>query len=794
VKISVAWLREFVPFTQSPEELANLLRGLGFDTASLTTVGGPVTNVVTARVEVCGKHPNADRLSLCTVFDGTDRFQVVCGAPNVGAGKIVPLARVGAVLPGGMTIQKAKLRGVESSGMLCSARELGLGDDHSGLFLLPEDTPLGEDIAKTLSLGDTVLDVEVTPNRPDVLSHWGVAREVAAVLGLPLTLPPSHDEVPPAVSGLVTNDAPDLCDRYIGRTLEGVTVTPSPLAVRLRLERCGIRAINNLVDVTNYVLLEWGHPLHVFDRDQLADGRVVIRRARAGESLACLDGVTRFLDDALVIADAVKPAAVAGIMGGAPSAVGNETRRVLLESARFAPSSVRRTRGRLNLSTESSYRFERGTDAAVAGWAVRRATALILQWAGGALTGEQDVDLRTATSPALIVRPSRIDALLGFPVGPEKIVRLLTSLNFHCEPQGDTVRITPPPHRHDVRDTADVAEEVARLVGYDGVPLRCRAASQAWDPPSAVRSLADKALPILLGEGFFEASNPGLVTRVTWERFHPGGAALAELANPSSSAGECLSPDLLPGLLANAQTNRRHGRSPIRLFEIGTTFAAADDGVREEQRLAWIAVGESAPTHWKYRPRPLEIWDAKTWMKALLKSWRLAGARFDAGAGHPALHPSESMAVKGTDAEPLGWFGRLHPRQAESWDLPPDTFVGEIRLNAAATQATVPARHRTLSRFPAVLRDFSLTFPTSVPWLSVSLWLHASSPWVESVELFDVFTGKDLPEGERSLAFRVTFRDASRTLNDGDIGEIQTKILRGLAETFGAAPRSSATA
>ncbi|HNG46010.1 MAG TPA: phenylalanine--tRNA ligase subunit beta, partial [Elusimicrobiota bacterium] len=386
MKASLAWLNEFLPEALTASVAAERLRRAGFDVPSVTRVGGIVTNVVVARVEAVEKHPNADKLRVCRVFDGKDRWNVVCGAPNVVAGGVYPLARLGATLPGDLKIEARALRGVDSQGMMCSARELGLSDEHAGLFELPADAPLGESIVAALGLDDEILEVEITPNRPDALSHWGLARELAAAGGRPLDWKPPRLPKAPVRKDAVRIEEAAACSRYIGRLLEGVRVGPSPLWLRLRLERCGLRSINNVVDVTNYVLLELGHPLHAFDRAKLSEARVVVRRGRAGETLEGLDGVVRPVDGALVVADAAVSQALAGVMGGRPSSVTAETTALFLESAVFLPAEIRRARGRWNLSTESSYRFERGTDPTMAEAASRRAVQLILETGGGRLT------------------------------------------------------------------------------------------------------------------------------------------------------------------------------------------------------------------------------------------------------------------------------------------------------------------------------------------------------------------------------------------------------------------------
>lgn len=790
MKVSLAWLKEFVPNDLSAEAVADHLRRAGFDVPALAPVGGPVAGVVAAQVLRTEKHPNADKLKVCSVSDGKETFTVVCGAPNVEPGGVYPLARLGAVLPGGLKIEKRALRGVDSQGMMCSGRELGLSEDASGLYVLPSDTPLGRPIEDVLGLNDVLLEVEITPNRPDALSHWGLARELAAALGKKIQWPTSDTAVSPDQPSLVRVEEPALCPRYTARVLEGTRVGPSPLWLRLRLERCGFRSINNVVDVTNYVLLEMGHPLHAFDRDRLAEGRVVVRRGLAGEKLICLDGVDRDVSGLLVIADAQKPCAVAGVMGGQDSGVTENTRRLFLESAVFAPSEVRRSRGRLQISTESSYRFERGTDPLLSERAIARAAHLLSTLAGGTWTGQQTVGAVVPPRP-VSVSFSRVSALLGIPLKEEEVLTVLTGLDFAVEQEGNRWSITPPEHRTDVRETADVAEEVARRLGYDRVPERRRGASQPPAGDSLARRLVLDGRDRLLAAGFWEVKNSGLISESSWRAWAGDAAApLVRVLNPMSSAGEALNPSLLVNLLANAQTNRHRGVDHLRVFETARVFHRGEKHVVEQDHLAWVALGAANGPHWKFPARALEIWDAKSWMKSLVKGWRVQGIRFAAGAG-PAYHPAESQAVYLGDRK-VGEYGRLHPARAAALDLAPDTFLGELDLTALAQGTFDERRYGGLSRQPALIRDFSLVFPEKVSWSSLVLWLHKQFSAVESVELFDVFTGRDLPEGCRSLGFRVVFRLADRTLSDAEAERLHADIFKGLKETWGGEPRAAA--
>lgn len=794
MKVSLLWLKEFVDLPLKPEQVGDLLCRLGFDLISITPCGGGLRQVVTARVESVDKHPNADKLRLCRVHDGQNRWNVVCGAPNVAAGQTVPFARLGAVLPGGQKIEKVTLRGQESFGMICSERELALGDSHAGILVLPADTPVGRDVTSLLHMNDVLLDVEVTPNRPDALSHWGLARELAAALNKKLRFPKTRLPKARKNAGLVKIDEPRLCPRYIGRALEDVRVAPSPLWMRLRLERCGIRSINNIVDITNYVLLELGHPLHAFDLSRLTGERVVIRRARAGETLECLDEETRSLDsDSLVIADARRAVALAGIIGGHPSAVESSTRRILLESAYFQPSGIRRTRKALNVSTESSYRFERGTDPRMAQWASQRAAHLILAEAGGTLTAECDAWKKLPQPAPVPIEPDRVNALLGMTLRPTDMKKYLQRLQFRCRPRGKGMAVVPPMHRFDVREEPDVAEEIVRLAGYDRVPVRQKGVRSAAEAPSREERLTESAHQFFIGLGFYEARNYGLISRHQWEAWLAQKSPDAvELMNPLSLSGELLVPSLLPHLIQNAQTNQRHGWQNCRLFETSKTFRRNPRGVHEAKTLGWVACGQTHGNHWLHKPRPLDIWDVKTWMQSWLNSVQAGNIAHQKEKPPDFFHPVEFFSIH-LEGQAIGLFGRLHPRRAAELDLPKDTFLGEIDLSRLATSEERRSAYRPLPKYPALVRDFSMIFPDAVAWEALSAHMARHYPHIETLELFDLFQGGSLPAGHKSLAFRITLRHPDHTLTDAEAGELQKSLTRDLRTRFGALLRQAAS-
>jgi len=536
------------------------------------------------------------------------------------------------------------------------------------------------------------------------------------------------------------------------------------------------------VDVTNYVLLELGHPLHVFDRDRL-HGALVVRRGSEGERLTCLDGVDRGVQDSLVIADDQGPVAVAGVMGGSVSSVQENTVRVVLESARFLPGEVRRTRNRLRLSTESSYRFERGTDVFVADLAGRRAVWLLSHWAGGQRTGQVDVGPSPEKAMAFRVSLDRLCELLGFELETQRVATLLERLQFTCVVEQNSLLITPPLHRADVRETADVVDEVARLMGYDKIPSRVRGAVPSDEDVSPRQRALGMARERLVSFGFWEAVQSGLVPRALWERWAgPTGENPPELANPLSLTGECLNPSLVVNLLSLLVSNNRQGHTDVRLFECARVFHRDGDSIKEDDHLAWVASGRDQGGHWKEPPRFLDFWDAKAWAQSLLEGWGLSTVTF-LPADVPALHPKESLTFS-VDGRVLGFFGRLHPKQAERWDVSHDTVVFECNLTALGVGVGKAKTFQGLSRVPVLRRDFSLVFQETVSWASITTWIHGNVDFVKAVELFDVFTGGGLPAGVRSLAFRVTFRHGERTLTDAEGQALQDRVVRGLGDQF----------
>ena len=570
MRISYNWLKEFVEIRETPQKVAEMLTFLGIETSVVPSSGASWKNIITAKVQETTQHPNADKLRVCTVTDGSRQYQVVCGAPNVAPGQTVPFALIGAELPGGLKIKKAKLRGVESEGMICSERELALSEESSGIMVLPETTPVGKPLQEVLGDSDTMLDIEITTNRPDCLSHWGVAREIAAKLQLPVRLPDIQtQELPGSLS--ITIKEPQLCTRYIGYLISGVKVGPSPEWMAKRLEKCGLRPINNIVDITNYVLLELGHPLHAFDASRMDGREIVVRRADPGEKITALDGKTYALTDAmLVIADAKEAQAIAGVMGGERSGVTEATATIILESALFAPTSIRRTSKALNLSTDASYRFERGTAWEACEMASWRAANLIAQLAGGHIESRKDEAEQIYHPTHIRIRPERATKILNMEFSKEEIVSRLQCLGLRMKETEEYISASIPSWRQDLTQEIDLIEELARLKGYEHIPVTVLPVAPGLTEGQKQRSVESIIRERLCALGLTEAINYSFTEEKSLSSFHL--PVEGRIEHPLSKENEVLRSRLLPGLWKNLILNISQGYETATLFEIGNIF------------------------------------------------------------------------------------------------------------------------------------------------------------------------------------------------------------------------------
>jgi phenylalanyl-tRNA synthetase beta chain len=804
MRISLRWLAEYVPLPL-PEELARRLTGAGLEVEAVERVGGGLGGVVAARILSAEKHPSADRLSVVQVDAGGEPLQIVCGATNWKVGDVVPLATVGAVLPGGTAIERARLRGVESSGMLCSARELGLTADASGLLVLPAGVAPGTPIAEALVLEDVLFEINVTPNRPDALSHVGIAREVAAITGRRVTLPKpalAQKGAPASEAVKVRIEAPARCARYAARVIEGVRIGPSPTWLARRLDSCGVRSISNVVDATNFVLLELGHPLHAFDLDKVAGREIVVRAARPGETMTTLDGTERKLDpDDLVIADRDRASALAGVMGGGDSEISPGTTRVLLESAWFEPAGIRRTSKRHGLHTEASHRFERGADPGMLVPALDRCAALLAVLSGGTVRkGVVDAHPRRHRPVQVPLAWSRPAEVLGMPVSRKEARRILAALGFEerkVGPAGAVFKV--PSWRPDVALEEDLVEEIVRLKGYDAIPEHLPpVANENPSLPREAMVLA-RARDSLEASGFSEAVNFSFVAPEDLAPLGDGPRAVS-LRNPISADLALMRTSLVPSLLRNAAHNLRQRVTDVRLYEVAHVYGAPEPGAggdepaAEDERLGGVAVGRRSPLGWAAGADAVDFHDVKAAIESLLDGLGICGARWR-GGGPAWLHPrsAATLEIASNGApEPAGIAGEIHPRAAAAFDLPPGVFAFELRLSPLVAHARLVAPYRGVPRFPAVLRDLAVVVAEAATAEKV-LGLVREEALVEEVTLFDVYRGAPIPEGRKNLAMAIRYRAADRTLTDAEADAAHAHIVERLraagAELRAAGPR-----
>ncbi|HEY3432289.1 MAG TPA: phenylalanine--tRNA ligase subunit beta [Rhodocyclaceae bacterium] len=788
MQFSVSWLRSLVNPSLTTEELAHTLTMAGLEVEEMEPVAPAFDKIVVALVVSREKHPDADRLSLCQVDAGEHGLlQIVCGAPNVAAGLKVPCALVGAKLPG-IEIKKAKVRGIESSGMLCSAKELGIAEESSGLLVLPEDAPVGQSIRQYLDLDDTLITIKLTPNRADCLSLSGIAREVSALTGAPLTLP----QVTP-VAGAITDtrsvvlDAMDACPRYTGRIIKGINAAAAtPDWMKQRLERCGVRAISAVVDVTNYVMLEMGQPMHAFDNATLS-GAIHIRYPVAGEQLLLLNGqVVTPASDVALIADEARVLALAGIMGGEGSSVTNETAEIFLESAFFAPDAIAGKARALGFSSDSSYRFERGVDFALQGKALERATQLILDICGGQpgpVTEVVESSLLPQRKPVQL-RSQRVTKVLGIPLEAAQIGTLLSGLGLECKAVGADFTVTPPSHRFDIEIEEDLIEEVGRLYGYDNIVARPPKALMQMMPLPEVKQGPMALRRRVASLGYQETINFSFV-EAAWEADFSGNKTPIQLANPIASQMGVMRTSLIGGLVNVLVTNRKRQQERVKVFEIGRTFFVDKEGqpvsgYRQPQRLAALAAGSALPEQWGSDSRKVDFYDLKADVEALFTGRNLRFEKLE----HPALHPGRAATVWLEDKS-VGILGELHPRWVQKYDLGTAPVVFELDLVPLLEQPF--PMYRDVSRFPAVVRDLALIVANETPWQDLCEALKKAAPAIVcDIELFDLYQGKGVVEGRKSLAFRVVMQDTQKTLEDAEVESAVATLVAAAENSFAA--------
>jgi len=791
VKITHSWIREFGPLAATPAELAEQLTLAGLEVESVTPVAPPFSGVVVGEVLAVSRHPDAEKLSVCQVTtDGANRLQIICGARNVRAGLKVAVAMVGAQLPGNIAIKRAKLRGLESMGMLCSARELGMGDEHDGILELPESLAVNRNVREALDLDDSVLEVNATPNRGDCMSVFGIARDYTAARErryLKYHVAPvaaGHKDVLP-----VAIEAAAGCPIFGSRVIRGVRPqAQSPAWLRERLRRVGINSISPIVDVTNYVMIELGQPLHAYDFKRLA-GRITVRAAKPGERVTLLDDGEYTLDpEFMVIADEGGAIGLAGIMGGRDTAIGDATTEVLLEGAHFTPAAIAGRARRLGLFTDAAQRFERGVDPSLPPVALERATALLIEIAGGVAGPLQVTKAAGAAEPQRWVRlrRSRLARLLGAPVPDDEVRSLMCAIAEHVETQPEGWRVESPAHRFDLKIEADLIEEVARLRGFESIPESHAVGRQVPGYAPESRVLEDRLLHAMVDAGYREAITYSFVDPAVQRLLFPDTPSLA-LLNPISADLSEMRVSLWSGLIVACRENLRRQQSRVRLFEVGNKFEVSGAGLREVQTLCGVAAGPRWPEQWGSAREALDFYDVKADVQNVLA---LAGeastVRFEADA-MPCLRPGRAARIfRGSTA--IGWLGELHPQLVKSLNFTNTVFLFELEIDAAF--GCKPSQFKRISRFPSVRRDLAVVLDESVTLAVLQENVSVSaSDLLSELRVFDVYRGPGVDSGRKSIALGLILQDSSRTLTDVDADAVVNSVVARLRDVLSATIR-----
>ncbi len=789
MRVTLEWLKKYVEIEESAEEIADLLTRQGLEVSECIPVRPRLEGVIAGRIVSLEPHPATKGLWVCRLDTGRENRTVLCGAGNVAVGDCVPLAVPGTAIGGGKRIEATTLHGVFSEGMLCSERELELSEDHTGIMKLPSNTAPGLALDRVLALADDVLDIEITPNRPDCLSVIGVAREIAAKTRRELRLPDvslDEQEPPAAAVSSVEILSPEACPRYVGRVIEDVRIGVSPFWLRRLLSLVGLRPINNIVDVTNFVMMEWGQPLHAFDLDRLEENRIVVRMAGEGESIRTLDGEDRKLTrEDLLICDARRPVALAGVMGGLESEIGDATSRVFLESAFFEPRGIRRTGKRLGLSTEASYRFEREIDRKGCLRAADRACEMMNSLAGGrVLAGALDVYPIPYRERPVRMTVSRVNRLLGTSIEKEAIFGYLTGLDMDVrECEGDAFEVTPPSFRPDVGMGMDIVEEVARLHGYDSIPTHMPEAPVSVVLAEPERRAEELARDVLVGMGFCEAVNysfagMGLLDPLGFPQGDPRTRPVS-LRNPLSEEQGFLRTSLIGLLLDTLARNLRQRNRDLRFFELGRVFLPRKGEALPEERkmLAGVMVGRRHARSWNEPDAEIDVFDLRGALEVLVEAFGLVGFEWNRSEQISCLHPGCSGDIL-INTTKIGYAGRLHPSVQETFEIEENVYLFELEFAGLAARVDRPRAYTPYAKRPPVQRDIALVLDDAVTYRQVVEKMNElADPRVTEIELFDLYQGPPVPEGKQSMAFRITYQDPSRNLTDEEVNQIQEAFL-----------------
>jgi phenylalanyl-tRNA synthetase beta chain len=797
--VPINWIKEYVDIDENIDtvDLANQLTMTGSNVEEVITLREDISNVVVGKILSVEAHPNADKLVVCKVDVGEDTIQIVTGADNVASGQLVPIALHGAKLPGGVVIKRGKLRGVESHGMMCSGEELEIKDSDypgaevDGILILQEDYPLGMDIKEALDLGGEVIDFEITSNRPDCLSMVGMAREFAVTTGKTLSLP---EITVKKGEGNIADDLQievkdtELCPRYIARVVKDIKIEPSPQWMRRRLAAAGVRPINNIVDITNYVMLELGQPMHAFDLDKVVDRKIIVRKANSGETLITLDDKNRNLTtDMLVIADSEKPIALAGVMGGANTEITDATTQIVFESALFNGASVRMTSKALGLRSESSSRFEKGLDINMALTAVDRAVQLVQELgAGTVVEGHIDVLNASTEKRQLKVDISKINSLLGLNLDKNEITGILNDLGLESSVEGELLTVLVPTYRNDIEGVADLAEEVARIYGYDRIPMSLMEGSAAKGTRTEGQRLLDQVKYALVGMGMYEVitysfTSPRVYESIGWKA-EDKKPDVVTIMNPLGEDQSIMRTTLFPQILEVMSHNYNHRLENCSIFEVNPVFLPKALPLTDlPDEVLTLAMGEYGDNS--------DFYSLKGKLEKLATLLGLAErVSFQPGA-HPSLHPGRTAEML-LDGEVIGIFGEVHPKIGEGYEIGVRSFIGELNLQVLLEKADTNKQYKSLPRYPAVTRDLAFVVEKSVPAARILDTIRKGGGSIlEEVSLFDIYEGSQIPEGHKSMAYALSYRASDRTLKDDEVNKAHEKIIGLLEAELGASLR-----
>ena len=800
--VSLKWLKDYVDVDLAPEEIADKLTMAGLEVDSIEKVTPGFSGVLVAKILSVTPHPNADKLSLCEVSTGGTTVPVVCGARNIHAGDIVPLATVGATIPGGYTIKSSRLRGELSEGMLCSEEELGIGDDATGIMMLPDTLPLGEDLAVALDLEDVAFEISVTPNRADCLSMIGIAREIAAMTGTRVRYPridfqENEEGIDTLTSVTILN--PELCPRYTARLIQNIEIRPSPTWMRIRLEAVGLRAINNVVDVTNFVMMELGQPLHAFNFRSLKEGRIVVRGADEGEQFVSLDEKARILRvDTLMICDGVEPIAVAGIMGGLDSEVEDDTTEVLLESAYFNPSSIRRSSRSLGMGTDAAFRFERGIDPEGVVRALDRAAQLIADLSGGSICRGyiDEYPRKIEMAGDIPLCPDRVNRILGTRIETEEMKGILESLEMVVtEREPGNYLVTPPTFRVDITREIDLTEEIARIYGYEGISSSLPELSPEVLITNSKRELHKRIRTILNGYGYSEVINYSFISPASADILGLGaddeGRRFIRLEDPLSEDMSVMRTNLAYGLLLTMRKNGSVGNRDLRIFEIGKVFTdIGEDLPREDETVGGLVCGSRYDRSWHFdEEMHADFYDLKGCLENLFDALRIQTVRFMPGCDRPFVHPGRSCTMVCKDTV-IGFLGDVHPDALDKMDIKERAVVFQFDLQAIVPFARDGFLYRSIPKLPSVSRDVAFVIGREVEGRRLlDLALERNENLLECVDIFDVYEGKGIPKGMKSLAVRFTYRSSTKTLTDNEVSDVHERLVGTIVKHTGATIR-----